>query len=304
MNATRLRLLSLVVLLAMSSSPAQAIFDPLEVSPRTRAMGGTVAAVTGDAWSVYHNPSLLSWLEDPSVAGATARPNNGDYNRLTALSGSIVLPDRWGGMSFGLRRYGVEYKDVDLLSEYTISVSHGFQLFRDESSAAAFGWSLNFFNLDLGQSVGRSGDGSDGVDPGNAWTVGLDLSAAVEIWERTKVGFVARNINNPTIGVNNEELWKQVIVGLSYSPYENVITALDIRSRPGEDFRFHGGFEFGVLEILDLRAGIETDPNKLTAGFGFLIKGIMLDYAFSTGGGVLESTHQVGLGYRFATGGE
>jgi hypothetical protein len=62
--------------------------------------------------------------------------------------------------------------------------------------------------------------------------------------------------------------------------------------------------EFGLLEILALRGGMETDPNKLTGGFGVNIRGVLLDYAFSTGGGVLESTHQFALGYRFGPGGE
>lgn len=304
MRAMRALLPILLFLLALNGSTAQAAFDDLTLSPRARAMGGTAVAVRGDAWSFYTNPSLLPWMESPDVAVATTRPNGADYNRLTGVGGSVPLPQRWGGVSLGLRHFGVEYKDVDLLAEYTISVSHGFQLFKDESTGAAAGWTLNFFNLDLGKSIGLSGDGSDGVDPGNAWTVGLDLGAVVQVWERTQVGFLARNINNPTIGDEDEELLQQVAVGMSYEPYEAVVTAFDIRSRPGEEFRVHAGAEFGVLEALDLRAGLETDPNKVTAGFGVHVRGITLDYAFSTGGGVLETTHQFGLSYRFSTTGE
>ena len=51
-----------------------------------------------------------------------------------------------------------------------------------------------------------------------------------------------------------------------------------------------------------LRAGVLTNPNKLTAGFGYAIAGFGFDYGFSTGGGTLDSTHQFGLNY--AWGGE
>jgi hypothetical protein len=38
-----------------------------------------------------------------------------------------------------------------------------------------------------------------------------------------------------------------------------------------------------------------TQPSKLTAGFGYEVKGLGLNYAFSTGGGTLDGSHQFGL---------
>ena len=300
---TSILLLLLFGLLLLGSS-ARAAFDDIAVSPRARAMGEAYVAVGGDAWSWYHNPALLPWITSPEIAAAGTEPNGGGYNSLGTIGGILPVKGGWTGLAVGLRRYGVDYRDVSLLTEYTISIAQGIQLFKDDASGASFGWALNFYNLDLGQSIGLAGDGTDGIDPGNAWAMGLDLSAVVQVWDRTKVGFNAKNINSPTIGDENEELLQQFSVGLSYEPYEAVVTALDIRSRPGEDFRLHAGAEFGVLEVLDLRAGLETDPDKLTAGFGVHLYGVTLDYAFSTGGGVLESTHQFGLSYRFSGGGE
>jgi len=296
-----LLLLGLGLLLGHSS--ARAAFDDIAVSPRARAMGEAVVAVDGDAWSYYHNPALLPWISSPEIAAAGTEPNGGSYNTLGTLAGVLPLRSGLGGLGFGLRRFGVDYRETSLLTEYTVSISHGLQLFKDDASGAAFGWTLNFYNLDLGRSIGLAGDGTDGIDPGNAWAVGLDLAAVVQVWDRTKVGFNAKNINSPTIGDDNEELLQQFGIGVSYQPYEAVTTAFDIRSRPGEEFRVHGGVEFGLLEVLDLRAGIQTDPNKLSAGFGVHFHGATLDYAFSTGGGVLESTHQFGLSYRFSSGG-
>ena len=297
-------LLLLIPALLLPQGAARAAFDDIAISPRARAMGDAFVAVDGDAWSFYHNPAMIPWITNPEIAAAGTEPNNGTYNTLATLGGVVPLQGGWGGLAFGLRRFGIDYRETSLLTEYTLSVSQGIQLFKDDASGAAFGWTLNFFNLDLGQSIGLAGDGSNGIDPGNAWAVGLDLAGVVEVWDRTKVGFVAKNINSPTIGDENEELLQQLTVGVSYQPYEAVTTALDIRNRPGEEFRVHAGAEFGVLEVLDLRAGMESDPNKLTAGFGVHFKGATLDYAFSTGGGILESTHQFGLSYRFSGGGQ
>jgi hypothetical protein len=301
-----MRTLSVWILLAAALTPAvaQAAFDDLSVSPRSRAMGGAVVAVDGDAWSFYNNPALIPFLDASHVAAATTQPNGADFNRLSTVGGSLRLSDTWGGMAVGLRHYGVDYRDTDLLGEYTLSLSHGFRVFKDASSGAAFGWTLNLYNLDFAPSVGLSGTGADGVDPGNAWTVGLDLGGVVEIYERTKVGFSVKNLNNPTIGEDQEELTQVMAVGAAYQPYEDVVTAFDIRGRVGGEFRFHGGAEFTLLEVLALRAGLETDPNKVTGGFGVLLRDFSFDYGFSTGGGVLESTHHFGLSYRFGAGEE
>ena len=304
MQAKRTPILLLLTLFLLVASSAWAAFDDLAVSPRARAMGSAVVAVDGDAWSFYNNPALLPWMTTPQAAVSTAEPNNGSYNRLSTIGGAMPLPGNWGGVAFGLRHFGVDSHGTSLLSEYTLSISNGFQLFKDEASGAAVGWTLNFYNLDFGQSIGLAGDGTNGIDPGNAWATGLDISGIVEVWDRTKIGFIAKNINNPTIGDDNEELIQQVAIGVSYQPYEKVTTAFDIRSRMGEEFRRARGTEFSVLDVLDLRAGLETDPNKLCAGFGVHYRGVTLDYAFSTGGGVLESTHQFGLSYRFSGGGE
>jgi hypothetical protein len=78
-----------------------------------------------------------------------------------------------------------------------------------------------------------------------------------------------------------------------------VRTALDIRSTLGQDFRFCGGLEFEVLEGLDLRAGMETEPNRVTGGFGVRVPLLTLDYGFSTGGGVLDGSHHFGVSLRW-----
>ena len=52
-----------------------------------------------------------------------------------------------------------------------------------------------------------------------------------------------------------------------------------------------------IVENFALRAGVLTNPNKLTAGFGYSLSGLGVQYGFSTGGGTLDSTHQFGLNY-------
>ena len=80
------------------------------------------------------------------------------------------------------------------------------------------------------------------------------------------------------------------------------MTTFEFDNELGQDVQYHGGLEIMLVEGFALRAGIVTNPSKLTAGFGYALHGFSLDYGFATGGGTLESTHQFGL--NFAWGGE
>jgi len=106
-------------------------------------------------------------------------------------------------------------------------------------------------------------------------------------------------MNNAMIGEDEEELGHRLIAGLSYEPYDGVITTFEFDNELGESVQYHGGVEMYVAEGFCLRSGIVTNPNKLTAGFGYSVMGMTLDYGFSTGGGVLDYTHQFGLNYNW-----
>ncbi len=281
------------------SGSALALFDDLPVSPRARALGEATITTMDDAWAYYYNPAMLTLVGFPQVGATTARPNGLDFNRLTSVAAAAPLRGGRGTMAFGWRRYAVEFRDVDLVSENTLSVGHGFRLLQDASTTVALGWTLNLYHADMASTVGPAGDGTNGIDPGNAWAVGLDIGALVGVYERTRVGFFTHNLNSPEIGDDGEELPRQFAVGVSYEPYPGVVSAFDVRTGIDEDFRYMGGVEFEVVPQLELRAGVETDPNKVTGGFGVHLPFLTLDYGFSTGGGVLDASHHVGLALRW-----
>jgi hypothetical protein len=299
-NITRSAILVVVALAAqvVQVAPSHAtLFEELSISPRARAMGGATVAVSGDAWSFNHNPAMLGLLNQATIGTSTLRPNGTSFNRLSAVGAVSPLPGRRGGVAFGVRHFGVEYKGSQLLAEDTVSFAHGFTLFEDSHASAHLGWGMNLYGANFGDDL-------NGESLGQAWTWGLDVGVIATLHERTKAGFFTRNLNNPTIGVDNEQLKQLVAIGMSYEPIDGIITAFDIRSQIGEEFRFHGGTEWGITEQFLLRAGIESDPNKLTGGFSVKLPTLFsLDYAFSTGGGVLDSSHQFGLAIRFSDGG-
>lgn len=279
----------LVGLLALLPPPARAAFEDIEVSPRLRALGESGAAAGRDVYAAMHNPASLAWSDDLAGAASYVEPFSLPFSSQSAIAGSLPLPGALGGVGFGVRTFGVRFMGEDLQDETTLSLAHGFRLMHDAQSELAFGWRVSFYSLSFGPSV-------TGIDPGRGTSLGLGLGALAVVRERTRVGFSVENVNNPSIGDrDHQDLNRRVTGGLAYSPYAGVTTLLDMSAELGSDVEYGGGIEFEVSRNLWLRAGLCTVPNVFTVGFGLQVRGLHLDYGFSSGGGVLDDTHHVGL---------
>lgn len=287
-------LIGAFILLFAAVASAGAAFQTLEVDPRLRAMGGAGTAEGYNHLSLYHNPASLV-LADQFAGGISyMEPFGQSFLKLYAAGISVPLSSL-GGVGFGFRRFGTDYLDQSLEEQNTFSVAHGFNLYRDVSSTIAVGYGANLYNLKYGTTV-------TGVDPGSASAVGFNVAARVTLRNRAAFGFLAQNINNPTIGdVDIDELPRRLTGGVSYQPYAGVITNLDLESVLGQKSRFRGGAEFGLNDYVDVRFGIATEPNLYSGGFGLKWHGVRVDYGFSTGPGPLEESHQIGLSVTPAT---
>ncbi len=268
---------------------ARAAFEPLEVDPRARAMGGAYTAMGGGHLALFHNPAGLETTTELNLGVSYVQPYSTSFLKMTAAGVAGRLPGKWGSLGVGFRHLGTDYQDVSLETENTFSLGHAFQLYEDISSTLAIGYNVNVFSLEYGPSV-------TGLDPGSATSFGVDFGARVTMRNRTAVGFMVQNINNPTIGdVDVEELPRRVTGGVAYFPYAGVVTTLDMDAMLGEKTRFRGGSQFDLTDYGRLRFGIATDPNIFSAGIGVHYKGVSFDYGFSSGPGPLDESHQIGV---------
>jgi len=229
------------------------------------------------------------------VALSYIRPYGLSFTDLAFVGGVLPISAKVGSFGLGLRRFAVSYEGEDLLRETTVTLAHGIVLYQDMHSTIRVGTALNAYNLKFGTTV-------DDFDPGSDTVLGLDAGLLVTLHERTRLGVLAHGLNDPQIGLDNEEIGQRLHGGIAYAPYEAVWTTFEFENIPGRDVIYHGGVEVGLERGLALRLGVLSNPDKLTAGFGYRWRGMALDYGFSTGGGVLDGSHQFGLSY--AWGGE
>jgi hypothetical protein len=275
--------------------PASAFFENTVVNPRARAMGESSVAVQDAAYAAFMNPGQLGHITRGKVATSYVRPFNLDFTDFFYLGAGVPLSEKWGNLGLAMSEFKVDFQDASLLKETQLTLAHGFGLYSDYHSRIDFGYALNMYRVELGRSV-------DGYDPGDDTGFGIDLGFMMTLHKRTRLGFQVKNLNNPQIGLDNEELRRRLVAGISYEPYDGVITTFEFDNELGQDVQYHGGVDMTIVEGFALRAGVLTNPNKLTAGFGYSIAGFGFDYGFATGGGTLDSTHQFGLNY--AWGGE
>jgi hypothetical protein len=180
----------------------------------------------------------------------------------------------------------VDYLDVNLMSENKISVGHSFFLNKDVRSEISIGYSANLYHLSY-------------LDLGSATAVGVNAGIIATLHQRTRLGFMLTNINKPQIGVGEQhELPQMFAVGLSYIPYQGVITAVDLKKNWEGDTELRTGVEVEVHPMIKLRMGVRNNPASYSCGAGFNLVGIHLDYALSTHA-VLDFTHHFAVGYKF-----
>lgn len=290
MQPSVVRLLVAALVFGLAAQ-AHAVFDDLEVSPRARALGGSYAGVSGDAYSVFYNPAGLADLDHRDLRGSTFQPFDLGFHQANAIAFAMPLRD-WGTFGLGFSDYRAEYEGTTLSVERTWAFSHAVRLMEDLSSSLAFGYNVNLYNLDY-PTYSLSG-----LDLGTQVVMGLDVGFVARLRERTTAGVFAKNVNNPTIGDPVEDdLPQRVSGGIAYRPYDGVVTAAEIEKKLGEDVQFHGGFEVQVLEPLTLRFGAQTKPNLFDVGIGLEWQQVQVDLTW-THHPVLDHTIRYGLGIR------
>ena len=280
---------AMAVLLVPCAAHAEGVFDNLILSPRARAMGGAFVAVSDDETAIFTNPAGLADQAAVSFYGSYVDLFGYPYFDLGSVS--AVIPTNYGTVGFGARMLTVEHNDVDLMSEYTISLGQGFTLMEDVHSSVAFGYAANLYGLSLeAQSV-------SGEDLGSANAVGFDVGVLGTLRGRTRFGFFMKNINNPKMGkTDTEDLPQWFTAGVAYDPYGGVTTSLEMQKQDDEDVRTCFGVEAEVNDYVTVRAGLQNNPNRVSAGFGARWQGVRIDYSY-TSHAVLPGSHHIGLGY-------
>jgi len=276
--------LLLLIVISLISFNLIASFDDYEPSPRARGMGGAFYSTSDDANAVFYNPAGLEFSSNNMLVSFT-QLFGCDFAELNTVAFSMKLPNNFGTIGVGLLSMDVDYLGVNLTSEKIYSISHSFNLMKDIHSQLNFGYTANLYHLDISTN-------------GNQTEFGLNVGALATLHTRTKIGFTFYNINNPKMGKDHsQDLPQRMAMGISYDPYQDVTTSVELKKSLDGNTEIHAGTEIKVINMLTIRLGTRTNPNSFSAGARFDLYNLIIDYAANTH--TMGITHHFGVGYKF-----
>ena len=279
-----MRKIIIALCLVLLTASLAAIFDDYEPSPRARAMGGAYYSISDDANAIFYNPAGLHSAGNSIIVGYSKLFDN-DFQVLNTVAFSMQLPRKFGTLGIGMQSLDVDFQDVNLMSEKIYALSHSFNILNDIHSNFDIGYTLNMYHLSI-----------DGF--GEQPAFGINLGALATVHQRTQIGFAITNLNNPSVGEDNaHDLPQKMAMGISYHPYTDVITSLELKKTLNAKTEIHAGTEVKVVEMLYLRCGVRSEPTSYSMGARFDMYNIIVDYGFNTH--TIDATHHFSIGYKF-----
>lgn len=215
------------------------------IGARELAVGQVTAALQNTNWSMFGNPAMMS--EDKKNASFFGVRYFG-LSEITDMAVSVTYPTKLGVFGAGAHRYG-----FDLFNENRMRLGY-----KNSFSGFHFGVILNYSHVVQGGGYGSAG------------ALGVDVGVAAPILSDLWIGAKATNINQPEYGSRNDEkLPRELSIGLSYRLSDVALFTTDVVKDIQFPVSYRGGVEVTIIENLVGRAGITTEPQTFSAGFGY-----------------------------------
>ncbi|MCC5906259.1 MAG: hypothetical protein JJU13_08640 [Balneolaceae bacterium] len=209
------------------------------------AMGQTGVSVPASNWSVFSNVAMMP-TDQNRVSFYGFRYIG--IAEITDMAASINLQTSRGTLGGGIHRYG-------------------FNLFNE--NRFLMGYKNNLGNFHYGASFSYTHVVQGGAY-GSAGAAGIDLGLAAKITDGLWFGARATNINQPVYGDTDEELPRELAAGISYLLTSDALVTTEFVKDVMFPVSFRAGLQFEIISSLFARAGITTEPETYSFGFGYL----------------------------------
>lgn len=208
------------------------------------AMGQTGVAVPNTNWSLFSNVAMMP-TDGNRVSFYGFRYVG--ISEITDMAANLTAQTSWGTLGAGIHRYG-------------------FNLFNENRFLLAYKNNLDRFHYGASVSYTHIFQGGD---YGTAGAIGFDLGLSAEITDDLWFGARATNLNQPSYGDTDEELPRELATGLSYLLTPEALVTAEIVKDVMFPLSFRSGVQFEIIHSLFIRAGITTQPETYSFGFGY-----------------------------------
>jgi len=209
------------------------------------AMGQAGVAIPSSNWSVFSNVALIPTNEN-NVSFYGFRYVG--IAEITDMAATFNYQTAIGTLGAGIHRYG-----FNLFSENRFIIGY-----KNNLGHFHYGASFTYTHVYQGGMYGSAG------------AAGIDTGLAAEILDGLWFGARATNINQPSYGDTDESLPRELAAGISYRLTPEALIAAEVVKDVMFPLSFRTGVQFEMIESLFARAGITTQPETYSLGFGYI----------------------------------
>ncbi len=262
LSVSRNRAGSFFVFLFLSLTVNQLSFAQDEASltdAASQGKGGSSVA-TPSVWSSFSNQGALGYYSQKAIA--IHQENRFIIKELNVNGLSLSIPTKPGTVGVAFSRYG-------------------YQLYNETKGILSFGRKLwPSFSAGVGIAIHRLhvGEGN-----GNATATTVEAGILYSPAPNLAVGVHAFNPTMEKIGhTPQKSLSSGITAGVDYRLPQGVLTSISATQRNSYKTEVNLGIEAKLVEMLMLRAGYSSQPNKLSFGFGYEYRTLTIDLAITT----------------------
>ncbi len=263
-----------IILCFVCMGSAWAAFDNYGSSAKVLSLGGASAASADEPSVMQINPGALGFLPQKGVQASISRLY--DLDELSEKEIYLVLPQ--GRFTLGAGLYIFGKRDY-----YQESVAN-FALAYRVKDRLSFGINSKYMRVSFSPEYKALSAFS------------MDFGSAYRINGKLQLGFAARNINQPHLVKNSNDIPANYCLGLTVFPFPEASLLLDLTYEDRYKEQFHLGQEIKLLKNLPLRFGIQTAPARYAFGMGLNWNRFVFDYAYLNHS-ILGNTHKIGFSY-------
>lgn len=256
------------------SAPAQSAFDNYGSSAKSLSLANACVALTDEPSVLSLNPGALGFLPAKGFQASISRLF--ELQELSERELYLAVPFRRLVLGAGLYVFGKR----DYYHESVFSLVFAYRI-KDRVSVGA---NFKYMRVSF----------SDDYDILSAFSV--DIGSTFKVNPKVQLGLGARNVNQPELVKNSDDIPTNVSFGLAVFPFEEVILLFDLSYEERYKEQLHLGQEIKLLKNLPLRFGIQTSPACYAFGAGFNFDKLLFDYAYSNHS-VLGDTHKISFSY-------
>ncbi len=272
-------------------------FLNIDASVKAAGMGGAYSTVCGDIEGLSYNLATVATVGGSSVSftymnWALDSTSLDHLQLVIPLSEKYVLGVQWKLMNYSeIHKY--DASGTDLYQQFVPN---------DIAGIASLSTKLNdHLLLGVGLGVARESIDSHFSD---ATFINLGL---IYKMDKLAAGIAANYLPVVEQKLVNSDMPLPMTfrIGVSYLPMDNLIVALDIEKPNDNTMKFHVGFQYTLMNMLNIRLGYKTGSFEgLTFGLG-IHKNITdnfkvgIDYAYGLVSDDFNSLHRLGVTFGF-----